>query len=117
MPQTVRDMVREIQREALSPADLTPDRAAEMLMTLAALISNVAEEIRNADQEYAVTLLHFLDVEKKANRARIRAEISSEYRRKQEARDTKELVMELIRSLKYLMRAKQDEYHYAGHQR
>jgi len=117
MPQTVREMIGAIQRETLSPADLTPDRAAELLMRLAALLSNVAEEIRYSDAEYAVTLLHYLDTEKKANRARIRAEISAEFRRKQEARDTKELVTELSRSLKYFLKVKQDEYQQSRYQR
>jgi hypothetical protein len=63
-----------------------------------------------------VTLLHFLDSEKKANRARIRAEISPEYRRKQEARDTKELIVELARSLKYFLRAKAEELQMSRHQ-
>ena len=44
-----------------------------------------------------------------ANRAKIRAEITPEYARKREARDTKELVVELVRSLKYFLRCKEDE--------
>ncbi len=113
---TVRELVRSYQREIQQVADLQPDRAAELLMQLTALLGNVADEIRAADSEYAITLLHCLDTEAKANRARIRAEISPEYRRKQEARDTKELVTELARSLKYYLRAKQDEYQMARHQ-
>jgi len=113
---TVRDLVKSYQREIQQTADLQPDRAAHLLNQLSALIGNVAEEIRDADAEYAVTLLHFLDTEKKANRARIRAEISPEFRRKQEARDTKELVIELTRSLKYYLKTKQDEYFASRHQ-
>lgn len=113
---TVREMVKTYQREVQQTADLLPDRAAELLMKLTALMGNCADEIRAADSEYAVTLLHFLDTEKKANRARIRAEISPEFRRKSEARDTKELVIELTRSLKYYLKAKQDEYQMARHQ-
>ena len=44
------------------------------------------------------------------------ARIFEEFRRKSEARDTKELVIELTRSLKYFLRAKQDEYQMARHQ-
>jgi hypothetical protein len=44
-----------------------------------------------------------------ANRAKIRAETSVEYLRKREARDTKELVVELVRSLKYFLRSKEEE--------
>lgn len=113
---TVRELVRSYQREIQQTADLLPDRAAELLMQLSALMGNIADEIREADSEYAVTLLHFLDTEKKANRARIRAEISPEFRRKQEARDTEKLVVELTRSLKYFLRVKSEEMQMSRHQ-
>jgi len=106
---TVRELVRGYQREIQQTNDLQPERAADLLMHLTALLGNCADEIRAADAEYAVTLLHYLDTESKANRARIRAEISPEFRRRQEARDTKELVVELSRSLKYFLKTKQDE--------
>lgn len=113
---TVREIVKSYQQEIHKTADLLPDRAAELLMKLSALMGNVLDEIREADSEYAVTLLHYLDSEAKANRARIRAEISPEFRRKQEARDTEKLVTELTRSLKYYLKAKQDEYAMSRHQ-
>lgn len=113
---SVRELVKSYQREVQQTTDLLPDRAADLLMQLTSLLGNCADEIREADAEYAVTLLHLLDSEKKANRARIRAEISAEYRRKQEARDTRELVVELSRSLKYFLRAKSEELQMARHQ-
>lgn len=113
---SVRELVKSYQREIQQAVDLQPDRAAELLMRLTSMLGNCADEIREADSEYGVTLLHYLDTEKKANRARIRAEISPEYRRKQEARDTKELVVELSRSLKYFLRAKSDELQLSRHQ-
>lgn len=113
---TVRELVRSYQQEIQRASDLQPERAADLLMKLTALMGNCADEIREADSEYAVTLLHWLDTEAKANRARIRAEITPEYRRKQEARDTKDLVIELSRSLKYFLRAKSDELQLSRHQ-
>ena len=113
---TVRELVKSAQREIQATSDLQPERASQLLMTLTALIGNVNDEIREADAEYAVTLLHYLDTEEKANRARIRAEISPEFRRKQEARNTKELVVELCRSLKYFLKAKEEEMQLARHQ-
>lgn len=113
---TVRDLVRSAQKEIRDTPDLQPDRASELLMQLTSLLGNCADEIRDADADYAVTLLHFLDAEKKANRAKIRAEISPEFRRRSEARDTKELVVELSRSLKYYLRAKSEELQLARHQ-
>jgi hypothetical protein len=105
---TVRDLVRAYQRE-IRDSDLLPDRAAELLTRLTALIGNVNDEVREADMNYASVFLKYLELEDKANRAKIRAETTAEYERKREARDTKELVIELIRSLKYFLRSKEEE--------
>lgn len=105
---TVRDLIESFRRE-IRDTDLQPDRAAELLTKLTALVGNCNDEIRVADAEYAAVLLGFLNSEEKANRAKIRAEISPEYQRKRQARDTKELVVEMIGSLKYLLRAKEAE--------
>jgi len=113
---TIRDHVRAIQAEVAKAADLLPDRAAELLMESTALMGNVNDEIREADSAYAVILLHELDTCEKANRARIKAETSTAYQRKREARDTHELLVELARSLKYFLRAKADESRFAHHQ-
>ena len=105
---TVRDMIHDMQRE-VRDTDLQPDRASELLTRLSALLGNVNDEIREADMEYSCRLLMFLDSEEKANRAKIRAETTPEYSRKREARDVKELTLEMIRSLKYYLRAKEEE--------
>lgn len=112
---TVRSLVKSYQHEILT-ADLLPDRAAELLTKLTALLGNVNDEIREADQQYALVLLGYLDTETKANRAKIRAEISPEYQRKREARDTKELAVELARSLKYFLKCKTEELQLSRHQ-
>lgn len=105
---TVRGMVGEIHREVLG-GELHPARARELLMRLSALTSNVLEEIKLADAAYAIVLLAWLDTEKKANRARILAETSGEYQRKQEARNTREVVQEMGRALKYYLRSQEEE--------
>ena len=110
---TVRELVRTYQREIAS-TDLQPDRAAELLTKLTALIGNVNDEIREADAIYAQHLLRCLDSEEKANRAKIKAETSPEFTRRQEARNAKELVKEMIGSLKYFCRAKSDEMRLSG---
>lgn len=111
---TVRDWVRSAQRE-IRDTDLQPDRAADLLMKLTALMGNCNDEIREADADYATVLLSFLQSDEAANRAKIRAETTPAYQRKREARDTKELVTELCRSLKYLLRAKAEELQMARH--
>lgn len=105
---TVRLMVKAIQVE-IRDSDLQPDRAADLLTQLAGLIGNCNDEIRQADVEYANHLLVCMASEEAANRAKIRAETSPEYLRKREARDTKELVKELMGGLKYFLRSKEEE--------
>lgn len=106
---TVRDLIKSIQIEIRDTADLLPSRAAELLTKLTALLGNCNDEIREADHAYAVVLLQFLESDEAANRAKIRAETSLQFVRKQEARNTKELVIELVRSLKYFLKAREEE--------
>lgn len=106
---TVRGIVRLIQVEVRDQADLQPDRAAELVTKLSALIGNCNDEIRTADAKYAAVLLAHLEAEEAASRAKIRAETTPAYQRKREARDTKELAVELTRSLKYFLRSKEEE--------
>ena len=105
---TIRDMVRDIQRE-VGAGQLEPSRAAELLGMATALIGNCNDEIRLRDVQYAAVLLQCLDTSEHANRAKIQAECSAEYQRKREARDTKELITEVVRSLKYILKAQGDE--------
>lgn len=105
---TVREMVKQMQTE-IRDTDVSPMRAAELLTKLTALVGNCNDEIRKADHHYAMILLTCLESDEAANRAKIRAETTNEYQRKREARDTKELVVELIRSLKYQLRAAEEE--------
>ena len=113
MAVTVRDLVKQAQQE-IRDTDLSPDRARALLMQMSALIGNVNAEIRVADSEYATVLLSYLDGTEAANRARIRAECSPEFDRKREARDTKELVIEVVRSLKYFLKSLSDEMRMGG---
>lgn len=113
---SIRGHVRLIQVEIRDTPDLLPDRAAALLNKLSSLLGNINDQIREADLAYSNVLLMHLESEEKANRATIRAETTPEYVKKREARDTRELAVELIRSLKYYLKAKQDEFRYAGNQ-
>jgi hypothetical protein len=104
---TVRSLVKEMQTE-IRDTELQPDRAAELLVKLTALLGNCNDEIRMVDADYATVLLSFLQSDEAANRAKIRAETTPAYQRKREARDTKELVVELCRSLKYLLKSHEE---------
>lgn len=108
MADTVRGMVADVHRELLA-GDLAPQRAADLLVRLSALTSNILEEIRVADAAYALVLLMHLETEAKANRARIKAETSTEFARKQQARNTHAVAEEMLRALKYLLRGYETE--------
>ena len=54
------------------------------------------------------------ETELKANRARILAETDESYEAWLEAKDTKDLCLELIRSLKYYLRNREEELRYSG---
>lgn len=101
---TVRDLVKSAQAE-IRKGDLTPGQASDLLAQLTSLLSTVLEEIRESDMAYNGVLLTFLDSEDAANRARIRAMTTPEYARMREARDTQIVLMELIRSLKIILKA------------
>lgn len=106
-------MVEEIRVEAGSD-NLMPARGAELLKSLASLFGNITQEIRKRDMEYKLVLLRSLESEEKANRAKIKAEVSPEYQLMREARDIKELALEIIRSLKYFLRAWEEERKVSG---
>ncbi len=101
-------MIHEFQRE-VRDQDLAPHRAAELLTKLTALIGNCNAELTEADLIYKSTLLMCMSDGEPANRARIKAETSAEYRRMREAKDARELCIELVRSLKAFLRNSEEE--------
>jgi hypothetical protein len=107
---TIRDLIIERQAEVRNSAELLPDRAAEILAELSALLGSINDEIRKRDVEYNLVLLNALESENKANRAKIKAQTSEEYIKMREARDAKEVAIEMMRSLKYYLRSKEEEY-------
>lgn len=108
MEKTLREIIREFQNEILN-TNLGPDRAAEILNKLSALMGNCLDEITRTDMAYNAVLMSSYKSEAKANRAKILAENSKEYQEKREAKDTKELLDSLISSMKYFLRGKENE--------
>jgi len=102
-------MVIEYQNE-IANGNLQPERAAEILVALASLSGNINDEILKRDVEYNKELLRLLETEEKVGTAKIKAQISPQYQTKKEAENIKELNTELIRSLKYYLQAKREEY-------
>lgn len=108
MSLSIRERIATIQR-GLRDGALTPDMARESLVTLTALLGNVADEQREADQQYKLVLLGCLQTESKANRARIAAEVTPQYMRAREAKDTYTLTQEMIRSCRAYLRSLDEE--------
>lgn len=105
---TVRGLVASIQRE-MRDTDLQPERACQLLAKATALIGNCNDEIRVAEHDYNRLLLEKLDETGKAAHARMQADVSPQALRRREARDTLTLVTEMVRSLKYVIRASEEE--------
>lgn len=106
---TIREIIAKHQTE-VSKGNMSPDRAAEILVELSALIGNILDEIQRREVAYNKLLLLSLEEEKSANKARIKAEVSEEYGNLRTAKNTYEVTKEMIRALKYLLRAKEEEW-------
>jgi len=105
---TVRERVKRIQHELIS-GDVMPSRARELLMMLTGLLGNCQAEVTRSTGAYTRVLAECLDAEKKANRARIRAEMTPEFSAQEEAKNTHALVVEMIRSLKVILKSIEEE--------
>lgn len=105
---TIRDRIFEIQNKlALGIVQVT--EATEMLNQLSALYGNVLDEVQKRELAYNAILLMFLDSEAKANRAKIKAQVSPEYQSLVEAQNTEKLTLQMIRSLNRFIDQKKEE--------
>lgn len=111
-----RDIIKAFQIE-IRDSDLQVDRAADILTKSAALFGIVNDTIRERGMIYNKKLLEILDNEKSVAKAKVIAETTEEYNNFLEAKNTKEGLLELIRSLKYFLNAKKDEYNTSQFQR
>jgi hypothetical protein len=102
-------MVADIQREVLETADLPPTRAAELQNALGSLLGSCNKEVTAADLDYKLVLLGAMRSEEKANRARIAAETTPQYKRFREAKDARDTCLELLRSLRAYLRNAAEE--------
>jgi len=98
---SVRELVDKARMEVLA-GELQPIRVGELASELSALLGNIFQEIREADMAFNAVYATCLDQEGKANRAKIRAELTPEYQRKREAHDYHAVTLELVRSLRKL---------------
>jgi len=110
MAKSVREIVKEIQTEIRESADLQPDRAAELLVTLSSIYGNVLDEIRRTEGLYLNVLRLALESTEKANRAEIMAKTDPSYNEWQVAKNCEKLCIEMTRSLKRFLKTKEQEY-------
>lgn len=105
---TVRSLVAECAA-AMRQGEMHPAAMRDRLGQLTGLLGSCNDEIRQAEAAYAGVLLKALEANEAANRAKIRASITPEYARVREAKDTKELAVEMIRALKYQIKSADEE--------
>lgn len=97
-------------RDEVGRGNLLPERAAELLTTLSALLGNILEEITTNDMAYNQILMEYLEKEKTAANAKIKAGTTDEYRMMRTARNAEKTATGLIASLKYYLKSKEQEY-------
>lgn len=105
---SVRELVKAIQQEMLK-GNVSPARAADCTVQLAALLGNCSSEIVAANHDYSVvrrTLFRSLGT---ASAAKIEGEATDEFKRKAEAEAVKGDVQELVNALKSLTRVATEE--------
>lgn len=107
-PVSVRSIVNRIKQEILA-GDLTPHKASALERTLTALLGNIMDEQRAADASYADVYAAMMREHGKANRAKVFAETSPEFIRKQAVKDTHVLAQQLIISLRGMVRMATEE--------
>jgi len=106
--ETLREMITKRQNEILD-GDLHPTRASEILTEISALYGNVLDEVKKRQIIYNKVLFDIYDEEKKANRAKLKAETTDEYENYLQAKNTEKLTLEMIRALKYFLRSKEEK--------
>lgn len=115
-PKSIRELIRKRRQEIRATPDMLPDKAASLLMEMSALMGNCNDAILIADSNYAQKLVQLMSESKSVAEAKMKAEASPEWVSKYEARAMKEECLETVRSLKYYLKAKSDEYQVSGNQ-
>lgn len=108
---TIREIINEYRNRVANTSELTPAEAAEIVAELSSLMGNVNDEILARDREYNEKLLLILNQEDmKVNKAMIMVKVTSEYLNLETAKNLGQVVIEMIRGLKYYIKAKGDEW-------
>ena len=106
---TIREQIIQYKDKLSSKKELTPEDASKILVELTAIWGNVNSNLIDAQMDFNKIKLKYLDEGTSVAKAEIKAQISDEYKWYQEVKGYSELVKEMIRGLKYYLRACQDE--------
>lgn len=106
---TTRELIEKIQIEVIE-TDLTPGRAGELLSQLSSLLGNVNEALTVVQMAYNRKFAEILDTTTSVAKAKALSQITSEYEEFLKVNSYRELVQEMMRSLKYLIKIKLEEY-------
>jgi hypothetical protein len=110
---SIRERIKSYQNEILS-GNLNPDRLSEMLLEITALLGNIGDYITECEMTYNKVLDNFYDAEETANRAKIKADISEEFRAMKQAKTIEKVAIGVERAIKYRLRVMQSEFQAGG---
>lgn len=110
---TVRGLIQSIQVE-VRDTELDPSRAAELVTKLTVLYASVLDVVTKREMEFNEVLSGLMDEDMPANRAKIRAQATDQYQALQEARNVEKSTLQLIQSLKTLVKLRQEEMRLGG---
>lgn len=104
-----RELIEKIQVEVIT-GDITPSRAGELVAQLSSLLGNVNVALNSLQMVYNKKLAEILKEQKTVTKAHIIAETTKEYEQLLDLKGIREMVMEMIRSMKILVKIKLEEY-------
>jgi hypothetical protein len=105
---TVRSLIGSIQVE-VRDTEVDPGRAAELVTKLTVLYAAVLDVVTKREMEFNEVLSRLMDEDMPANRAKIRAQTTDEYQALREAQNVEKSTLQLIQSLKTLVKLRQEE--------
>jgi len=115
MDRTIRIIIDEKRNEIKKANNLYPQRASEIIVELSALIGNINDELLKRQMAFNEKKMFYLAKIKSVAKADVEAQCTEEYRQYQEAKGYRELITEMIRGLKYYLRAVEDEKSFSKH--
>lgn len=111
MAQNIREIINGYRDRITTSEDLKKDEASQMLIELSAYVGNINEEIVNRESSYWRAFKVILDQPKMGfEKAKVYANATTEYDNLNEAKRYLETTTEMIRTLKYRLRALDDEF-------